>query len=343
MGQETYLILAIIITGFAILIWLVSKISNNKSTSQESQVLLEWLKTTQSDITKLQNSITSTLQKSDKNVTHTLQQSYNQLNSRLDNAAKIIGELKQQTGEFTEVSRSVKDLQVFLNSPKIRGGIGEKVLTDLLNQVLPSQTFTTQHRYSSGDIVDVVIKTQAGLIPIDSKFPMENFIKMNSAEKSTDKVKLKKAFINDVKKHIRTISKKYIKTSEKTVDFALMYIPSESVYYEITAVTPELSDYSQENRVLTVSPATLYAFLRTIYVSFEGQRIAKEAQSVLRNLRQIQTTAVKFGDQLQTLQRHITNAHNNMTGISSEFNQLQSKIDTTNQIGSGIDQDSVTK
>jgi DNA recombination protein RmuC len=200
--------------------------------------------------------------------------------------------------------------------------------------MLPKQTFTTQYRFKSGDIVDVIIRTQAGLIPIDSKFPMENFTKLSKAETKKEQSDHRKSFTLDIRKHIRTISTKYINTSEDTTDFALMYIPSESVYYEITTNSPEVYDYAQEQRVLPVSPSTFYAFLRTILLSFEGQRIAKEARLILQNLRDIQKSTTDFGDKLGVLGRHVTNAYNNMNTIQIDFNQLQHKIDTTKHLES---------
>jgi DNA recombination protein RmuC len=326
----------LIVLGFACVLWFLNKKLSAPKDDRSLDTLTEWLKATQSDIKSLQQNLTGTLLKSDKNVTDTLLKSYQEMNSRLENNAKVIGELKLETGKFTEIGRSMKDLQDFLNSPKLRGNIGEQVLTDLMGQVLPQAAFKTQYRFHSGDTVDAVIITQAGLIPIDSKFPMENFTRLSTAETKKDEADIKKLFINDIRKHIRDIADKYINTAEKTVDFALMYIPSETMYYEITAQTPELTEYAQRNRVLPVSPATFYAFLRTILVSFEGQRIQAEAQSVLRNLRDVQKSAADFGEKLQVLGRHVTNAYNNMNSVSADFNQLQGKIDTTRTLGAGM-------
>jgi DNA recombination protein RmuC len=112
-----------------------------------------------------------------------------------------------------------------------------------------------------------------------------------------------------------------------------MYVPAESIYYEITANHPELSQYAQDNRVLAVSPSTFYAFLRTILVSFEGQRIAKEAQAILSQLRGIQKDSVLFGDKLTLVSKHLTNAYSNMNSLTVDFTTLQTKINQTNSLG----------
>lgn len=317
---EITILVLILLIGF--MIWFSFDRLKHQQSNQEP--LVDWLKSTM-----------VTLQQSDKNMTDTLQKSYDSLNQRLDSAAKVIGELKTETGKFSEIGRSMQSLQDFLNSPKLRGNLGEQVLTDLISQVLPKDSYQTQYRFKSGDIVDAIIKTNAGIISIDSKFPMENYSKLTQSKTKQDQTASSKLFVSDVKKHIKTIASKYIRSDEDTVDFALMYIPAEAVYYEITANQPELSDYAQANRVLSVSPSTFYAFLRTILVSFEGQRIAKEAQAILQQLRTIQKDSTQFGDKLNLLSKHLTNAYNNMNSITSDFNHLQSKINLANTLDSG--------
>jgi len=318
------IILLLLVLGMGVILWQFMERMKRQASSETP--IIEWLKSTQ-----------ASMQQSDKNVTDTLQKSYGALNERLDNATRVIGELKNETGKFSEIGRSMQSLQDFLNSPKLRGNIGEQILGDLMAQVLPAGAYQTQYRFHSGETVDAVIKTKAGFIPVDSKFPMENFAKLMQADNKKDQEVLSKIFVSDVKKHIKAIADKYIKTNEQTIDFALMYVPAESVYYEITANQPELSQYAQDLRVLAVSPSTFYAFLRTILVSFEGQRIAQEAGAILSQLRTIQKDSVQFSERLETLSRHVTNAYNNVTTVTNDFNKLQSKINLTNSLGSGIE------
>lgn len=318
------LLLLLVCASLGIGMWLMMQQIKQSAASQAP--LMEWLKQT-----------STIMQQSDKNVTDTLQKSYQELNQRLENTSRVINELKLETGKFSEIGRSMKVLQDFLNAPKLRGTIGERILTDLIAQVLPQEAYAVQYRFSSGDIVDAIIKTKGGIIPIDSKFPMENYSKLLAAESKVDQESFAKLFASDVKKHIKTIALKYIRTDEQTTDFALMYVPAEAVYYEITANQPELTHYAQNVRVLIVSPATFYAFLQTILVSFEGQRIAKEAQLILQNLRAIQQEASTFNQKLDTLSRHVTNAYNNMSSVNASFSTLQNKIDLTQSLGTGME------
>lgn len=249
-------------------------------------------------------------------------------NQRLDMATNVIVQVQKNIGEFSEIGRSVKQLQEFLNSPKLRGNIGEQVLKELLKQFLPHGSYKLQYNFKNGERVDAVVVTSGGLIPIDSKFPMENFKKS-----SLDKTFVKE-FQRDVRKHIDDISKKYILTDEGTVDYALMYIPSESVYYEI-ANDNLLFDYAATKRILPVSPITFYAYLKAILVSFEGQKIEKQAKEILTTIRSIKKDFEKTQDNLNTLQKHMTNAYNMMNQVFGSFAKLGQKIEGVQALESG--------
>lgn len=257
-------------------------------------------------------------------------------NDRLDNAARVIGDVQRNIGEFSEIGRGMRDLQDFLKSPKLRGNIGEQVLKDMLSQFLPKQSFKLQYAFKSGDKVDAAIMTSAGIIPVDSKFPMENFRRMLTEDRNPTTPALRGAhaeFGRDVRKHIDDISKKYILTSEGTVDYALMYVPSEAIYYEI-ANDEDLFDYAQEKRILAVSPTTFYAYLKAILMSFEGQKIETKAREILSALRAIQNDYTKVEDGLSVLQKHLTNAYNMMGTVFNSFGVLGHKISSTQSLGS---------
>lgn len=305
--METVLLIIIIIA----LVVLIVLLLRQKSSSPE---LLEYLRTT--------------------NVR--LDQQGRSFNQRLDMAAKVISDVQKNIGEFSEIGRGMKDLQDFLRSPKLRGNVGEQVLKEMLGQFLPKASFHLQYSFKSGEKVDAAITTSAGIIPVDSKFPMENFRKMNKVESDAEKKVFEKEFIRDVKNHIDAISRKYILTEEGTIDYALMYIPSEAVYYEV-ANNQDLFDYSQEKRVLPVSPTTFYAYLRAILMSFEGQKIEKRAQEILSALRSIQKDYSKVEESLMTLQRHFTNAYNMMGNVFTIFGQLGQKISNTQKLEGSLD------
>lgn len=316
MNTDLLVISSILVIGFGIVIYLISKKSNNK----QDATLVEWLKSMQ-----------TALNSSSQTVNRTLQENSKQLNERLDNAARVISAVQKNIGEMSEIGRSMKDLQDFLKSPKLRGNIGEQVLKELLGQMLPKSSFHLQYTFKSGSIVDAAIKTEAGIIPIDSKFPLENFRKMNKAESEADKKTFEKEFVSDVKKHVDAIANKYILTNEGTIDYALMYIPSEAVYYEMINNTA-LIDYAAEKRVLPVSPMTFYAYLRSILIGFEGQKITQEAQAILAGIRSMQKDYEKVGESIDTLGKHVTNSFNTMNTVHQGFAKLGQKIEHTSSL-----------
>ena len=212
--------------------------------------------------------------------------------------------------------------------------IGEQVLKELLAQMLPKQAFHLQYSFKSGEKVDAAIQTSAGIIPIDSKFPMENFRRLNAASGDTEKKTAMRDFERDVRRHIDDISKKYILTEEGTIDYALMYVPSEAVYYEIVN-NPNLFDYSGKKRVLPVSPTTFYAYAKAILMSFEGQKIEAQAKQILASLRAIQKDYTKVEDNLNVLQKHLNNAYNMMGNVFTSFEHLGRKITSTRNLDSG--------
>jgi DNA recombination protein RmuC len=300
------------------------KLSELKDSQKPSEELLEYLRTTN-----------TRLDEQNKNISRSLNDSTRSLNERLDNAAKVISSVQKNIGEMSEIGRGMKELQDFLRSPKLRGNIGEQVLKELLGQMLPKSTFQLQYTFKSGDKVDAAIKTQAGIIPIDSKFPLENFRRMSGDGTDSEKKVYGKDFERDVKTHIDSISKKYILTEEGTIDYALMYIPSEAVYYEV-ANNQHLFEYASSKRVLPVSPTTFYAYMKAILMSFEGQKIEAQAREILSTLRAIHKDYEKVGDNLGTLQKHFTNAYNMMGNVFTAFAQLGQKIASTQNLGDGV-------
>lgn len=317
MSNELLILSSLIILGFFVIFFLLNKKLSEINKSKTDESLMEWLKTMQVSINSSSNNMVKTLQENSK-----------QLNERLDNAARVIRDVEKEVGQMSEIGRNMRELQEFLKSPKLRGNIGEQVLKDLISQMFPKNSFYLQYEFKSGEKVDAAIKTDAGILPIDSKFPMENFQKMAKAQDMQTKTSFQKEFVKDVKKHIEAISKKYILPSEGTMDFALMYIPSESVYYELVNL-PEILDFARKLRVYMVSPTTLYAHLQTILLSFEGKKIESTSRELFAMLRGIVIDYEKVEENLNILGKHINNAYSQFTNVSSGFTNLSNKLKST--------------
>lgn len=320
------IIVLVTITGGLIILGILinKKLSEVKEAQKPSDELLEIIRTLQSGSREDRKSLLDSLQRNTESV-----------NERLDNAARVISQVQRNLGEMSEIGKGIRTLQDFLQSPKLRGGLGEEVLKEMIGQTFPKNAFHLQYSFKSGVKVDAVLKTEAGLLCIDSKFPMENFNVMVKGETEIARTVGKRQLIADVKKHIEDISKKYILPDEGTMDFALMYIPSEAVYYEVVNI-PELSTFARRSRVYPVSPNTLYAHLQVLLLSFEGKDLEAKSKEVFRILRAIQTDYGKVEENLGTLQKHLNNAYNMMSNVFSSFGQLGQKISSTQNLGEEI-------
>ena len=253
------------------------------------------------------------------------------LNQNLQSIQKTVGdrltELNKELGSMKEIGHRMQSLQDFLKSPKLRGNIGEQVLQDLLEQYFSRRHFELQYRFRSGERVDAVLKTKEGIIPIDSKFSLENFQKLIQAKNEKEKKDAFKSFIRDIKKHVDDISKKYILPQEGTVDFAVMYIPSEAVYYEIVRVGTDIDDYARSKRVYFVSPNSFYYFLRIIMLGMRGQEIQEDAKQILKILNAVGKDTEKLGEILGVVTTHLTNAKSAIERANNEYAKLTGKID----------------
>ncbi len=325
MQSQFSTVIVLVVVGFIVVLYFINKKLSELRKPQENETLLEWLKSMQSSLESTNKTLNDALSKSSSNMVKTLQENSKQLNERLDKTASVIRDVGKEVGQMSEIGRSMRELQDFLKSPKLRGNIGEQVLKDLISQMFPKNSFHLQYQFKSGEKVDAAIKTDAGILSIDSKFPMENFQRMVKAETEKEKEDAKKEFIRDIKRHIDSVSKKYILPDEGTMDFALMYVPSETVFYELSDM-PEIIDYARKSRVYIVSPNTLYAHLQTILLSFEGKKIEARSRQVLRLLRALQIDYDKVEDNLGVLGKHINNAMSQFNNVTGGFLQLGQKI-----------------
>jgi DNA recombination protein RmuC len=323
----------------------------NQNLKNTTDTFVMSLKNTTDLVLRSLQSTTESMNQHLSSVTSQLQNNTGQMGSRLDNAAKVIqdvqnklGELGKATQEIKELGQSVSKLEEMLKAPKLRGGLGELLLEDLLKQVLPANAYDIQFKFKNGQTVDAIINTAGGKVPVDSKFPLENFRKMLDAKSDQEKKTAARLFKSDVKKHIDTIAEKYILPDEGTFDFALMYIPAENIYYE-TIIKDESYDeedglysYAAKRRVVPVSPNSFYAHLRVIALGLKGLQIERSAKEIFQNLELLGTELLKFNNIFDTLGKQLNDAKNNydkadkqLAGLTEKFKTVQSIPDTKAQ------------
>jgi len=270
-------------------------------------------------------------------VTQALQDGHKTVGERLDSATRVFGDVQKSLGRLEEthkhiidISKDIASLQELLRAPKFRGEIGETLLGKLLEDILPKENIKLQHRFQSGDIVDAAIVIGQNLISIDAKFPLENFKRASEANSEDEQKSNYRIFIRDVKSRIEEVTSKYILPDEGTFDFALMYIPAEAVYYQISK-DEELTAYAKSRKVIFVSPNTFYAYLQAILYGLRGINIQRNIQKVFAGLSRLQIDLKKFQDDFELVGGHLSNASKKYTDAKEKLGQFRDKLNTTTQ------------
>ena len=264
-----------------------------------------------------------------------VQRSQASVGERLDNTARVVGdvqrglgELREATAKVFEVGRSVNQLHDILKAPKLRGGFGELLLGDLLAQVLPAEHIALQHGFKSGERVDAAIKLGDGLVPIDAKFPLEDFRRLLDATDDDGRARARKAFVARVRKHVDDVAAKYVVPDEGTYDFALMYIPAENVFYEaiVRDEGRELASYALEQKVIPVSPNTLYAYLQAIVLGLRGLRIESQAQEMMSQLGRLAGDLGKLREDMRLVGKHLGNAQQVFASAERKLDRFEQRL-----------------
>jgi DNA recombination protein RmuC len=243
-----------------------------------------------------------------------------------------LGKLGEATQRVFDVGKDIAGLEQILKSPKVRGGLGEIFLENLLAQMLPQEHYVLQHTFSTGDRVDAVVRIGGRLVPVDAKFPLENFRRMLEETDEDRRRQLRRAFARDVKARVDEIAKKYILPDEGTFDFALMYIPAENVYYEIIVKDEASEDesaaaYAVSRRVIPVSPNSFYAYLRVIVLGLKGLRIEREAQEIQARLLRLRGDLDNFRESFDVIGKHLTNARNKYDEAAAALTRVEAKLE----------------
>ena len=274
--------------------------------------------------------------KENSEILHKTQQT---LGERLDRAAQVVGHVQKSLGgleeanrKIYEVGKDIASLQEILRAPKLRGGLGEFFLGDLLAQILPADHFQLQFAFKSGEKVDAVIMLGGAFVPVDAKFPLENFKRIMEGATEEDKSRARRQFASDVKRHVDAIANKYIVPDEGTYDFALMYIPAENVYYETIIKDDALggeksiSNYALAKRVVPVSPNSFYAYLQAIVLGLRGMKIEESAREIYQHLARLESDFSKFRDDFGVLGRHLGHAQSTFQNAEKRLDQFGQKL-----------------
>jgi len=284
-----------------------------------------------------------------------LQQQLNHISQVLDNklaesnktiqtqfheSARVIGDVRERLARLDETNRQVvgfadqlQNLQDILKNPKQRGVLGEYYLETVLKNVLPPGSYQMQYPFKDGTIVDAAVFIDKKIIPIDSKFSLENYNRMLESRDPNEKKKYESAFISDLKARIEETSK-YVKPEEKTMDFAFMFIPSEAVYYDllinkvgaIVEDTNNLIYYASKKKVVIVSPTSFLAYLQTVLQGLRSQKISEEAQLIIKRVEDLRRHMFTYSEYLNRLGQHLNTTVSTYNKAGKEFEKIDKDV-----------------
>jgi DNA recombination protein RmuC len=272
-------------------------------------------------------------------VNNSLNSSQKNINSQLANTNQVISDVKKELGalgetakNMHEIGKDISSLQEILRAPKLRGNLGEYLLEELLKEIFPSKNYEMKYSFKDGTQVDAVIKLGEGIVPVDSKFPLESFQRLVETKDEVLAKQYKKEFVKSVKTRIDEIASKYINPGERTFDFAMMYIPAENVFYEtiindtLTNKEYEIFNYAVSRHVIPVSPNSFYAYLMALVYGLKGFKIEQEAKTIIGELSKVQSAFGRFYEDYSHVGRHLKNAVSKFQETEKRADRLNDKI-----------------
>lgn len=333
------IVLAVLLLAFALMglaFWMRSRMETQTTElRREMQALLQsQAQAMGSQIGQLTQSVTQQLGQ----VQQAFQQGVADTGKRVVDAHKAMAEqlarLGQELGQVQEAGRQLSNaaetMQSILGGAKTRGMLGELTLERLLADTLPQASFEMQYRFSTGSVVDAILRVGEKVVPVDSKFPLEAYRRLSETGEEA-----RKEFAQAVRRHAESIAEKYILPAEGTLDYALMFVPSESVYYELLmtedARTGQLSEYCLRHRVIPVSPNTLYAYLGVILLGLRGMQIEENARKLLESLEGLKKQLDGFADVYEKLGTHLRNAQQSYMDAGGKLERAQVSLDSMTQ------------
>ncbi len=315
--DSTTILLIVIIAALALAIFLLLRKKEDPGKKDEGSFLL-----LQQQVSQIAQAVDSKLSESNKNA----QEQFRHSADIIRNVTEKLTRLDETNKQVVGFADQLKSLQDILKNPKQRGILGEYYLETVLKNVLPPSSFQMQYSFSNGEIVDAVVFVDKRIIPIDSKFSLENYNRMLQTNDPSEKKRLETAFVNDLKLRIDETSK-YVRPEEKTMDFAFMFIPSEAVYYDllinkvgvIAEDTNNLIYYAGKKKVIVVSPTSFLAYLQTVLQGLRNQKISEQAQQIIKEVE-------RLGKHLFTYSEHFDRVGQHLDATTSSFNKAKTEF-----------------
>jgi len=252
----------------------------------------------------------------------------------LNDLSRQLGTLSEQSQRIGDLAKDIGSLQDLLRAPKARGGFGELLLERLLHDALPAGAYEVQYTYKDGSRVDAVVRYSGRIVPIDAKFPNETWNALAKAVDETDRRTKKRAFLQQVRRHIDAVGR-YVSPADGTIDFAVMYIPSESIYYDLVLREeegePDLRAYCAERKVIPASPNTLLAYLQVVSLGVRGLAMQERTRELQQGVAAVRREFERFVELHDQLGRHLENPTKKFDETDRALSRASSAIETLAQ------------
>jgi DNA recombination protein RmuC len=289
-------------------------------------------------VSELQKTVDQKLGDSEKSIRESMMHQSTQSANIISDITERLTRLDEGNKQVLNFADQLRNLQDILKNPKQRGTIlGEYYLETILSKVLPPKTFQTQYKFDNGEIVDAVVFVKDKIIPIDSKFSLENYNRIiESNQTGGDSEQFVNEFRKDIKKRIDETSK-YIRPAENTLDFAFMFIPHESIYYDLLVAevgsikvnTQDLVQYAFEKKVIIVSPTSFLAYLQTVLQGLRAMQIEESAKDIVKRVEELgkhmkayEEYHNKIGGSLSTVVNHYSNAGKELKKVDKDVMRI---------------------
>ncbi|MEK7464293.1 MAG: DNA recombination protein RmuC [Patescibacteria group bacterium] len=323
MDTNSVIILTVVILGFGFIFWFLK--SKLQAPKEDSQALL-MLQNQLNEVTRTLNSRLG--ESTDLMQRHS--QSTIKITQTLTEKLTRLEETNKQVVNFADQLQSLQDI---LKNPKQRGILGEYYLETVLKNVLPPGSYKMQYAFNDGVIVDAVVLIDKRIIPIDSKFSLENYNRILEARDPAEKKKYEAALVADIKNRIDETSK-YVKPAENTMDFAFMFIPSEAVYYDLLINkvgsvgddTRNLIHYAGQKKVIVVSPTSFLAYLQTVLQGLRNQKISEQAKDIVKQVENLSRHLLSYEDYVQKLGKNLGTTVSMYNNAYKEFGKIDKDV-----------------
>ncbi|MAZ40992.1 DNA recombination protein RmuC [bacterium] len=300
-------------------------IRNQKGDNKEEGSLLL------QQLNELSRTLDTKLGESDKKIQEATHRQFTESKNMIRDITEELTSIKETNKQVVSFADQLQKLQDVLQNPKQRGILGEYYLESVLQNVLPTGSFKMQYPFKNGDIVDAVVIVKEKIVPVDSKFSLENYNRMAGLPNGEEKEKVRKLFLNDLKLRIQETSK-YIKPEEGTTDFAFMFIPSEGIYYDLLANQVGAGDESimqraaREYKVIIVSPTSFLAYLQTVLQGLNAMEIEEKAKDIIKNVGKLRRHIDKYEEYHRKLGNSLATTVNQYNFSRKELGKVDKDV-----------------